>query len=70
MSDRKAVRFEITYDDGCVALITGDEADRHLRWLDGACGMAWVHGYLAPDPLPVWDKVPVPEEPVGRGGDA
>ncbi len=52
-AEPKAVRFEIEYDDGSVVSFLGEHAERQLKWLDGCCMVAHIHGMgTPPDPLP------------------
>ena len=44
MSQVKAVRVEIEFDDGMITRLSGEEAERHRQACNNMCVMASVHG--------------------------
>ncbi len=55
-TSQKAVRFEIEYDDGTVLRLSGEDAERHLRWVNTLCSLGAMHGFSGGHPEVRWQR--------------
>ena len=52
--DCKLVKFELTFEDGTVRWLEGDDANIHYEWLNNICVLASVRSSTPPHPDVKW----------------
>ncbi len=48
--ENKVVRVEVEYEDGSIAILTGEEAEDYIRQLDGCFAFVRAHGLKTKKP--------------------